>query len=126
MVVFQTKRMRHILLLAALLCSTPALAQRGGINSAVGTASIPTVTSNRVATTDWRWMTSGIRAGEALWRNFWRADHAGGAQRGPIGGDGRSNALRGHQFVREARGGTPDILTGAGQRVDILTGRPID
>ena len=118
--------MRHILLLAALLCTTPALAQRSAFNSTVGAASPqpwPRIVSG---TTDWRWMTSGIRAGEALWRNFWRGEHAGRTQRLPIGRDGRGNAFRGHPFVREVRGGTPDILTGAGQRVDILTGRPID
>ena len=126
MVRVPTSWMRHILLLAALLCTTPALAQRSAFNSTVGAASTPTVAANRVGTTDWRWMTSGIRAGEALWRNFWRGEHAGRTQRLPIGRDGRGNAFRGHPFVREVRGGTPDILTGADQRVDILTGRPID
>jgi hypothetical protein len=71
-------------------------------------------------------MTSGIRAGETLWRNFWRGEPAGAAQRGTFGRAVRANAIQRQQFGRELRGGTPDILTGASQRIDILTGRPID
>lgn len=82
--------------------------------------------SSRVATTDWRWMTSGIHAGEALWRNFWRGDHGGAIQRGAISHDGRAGTFQHRQFGGEHRSQTPDILTGASQRIDILTGRPID
>jgi hypothetical protein len=71
-------------------------------------------------------MTSGIRAGEALWGNFWRGEHAGAARRDRFGSAVRANAFQRQQFGREVRGGTPNILTGANQRIDILTGRPID
>jgi hypothetical protein len=118
--------MRHILLLVALLCSAPALAQRGANNGTVGATISPVATSSRVGTTDWRWMTSGIRAGEALWHNFWRGEHGGGVQRGTFGREVRAGVFHHHQFGQELRGGTPDILTGASQRIDILTGRLID
>ncbi len=78
------------------------------------------------ATTDWRWMTAGIRATEALQRNFGRGDQGRTAQRDqfrdPVG---RGAFGRGTAFGREVRG-TPDILTGTSQRIDILSGRPID
>jgi len=119
--------MRYTLLLVALLCSTPALAQRGAGNGSVRPSVPVAVTSNRASTTtDWRWMTSGIRAGEALWRNFWQGGHAGATQRHTLGRQVRANSLQRNQFGRDERGGTPNILTGASRRVDILTGRPID
>ena len=83
------------------------------------------------ATTDWREMTAGIRAMEALQRNFGRRDHGRVVQR-----DGDHARVRGDQFRdrdvafgREVRGTpnmTPNILTGTSQRIDILSGRPID
>ena len=114
--------MRHFLLFAALLCSAPALAQRGAINGTTrgSTVITGTTTSSPATTTDWRWMTSGIRAGEALWRNFWRGEHTGATQRV------RASAFPRGQLGRQVRTGTPDILTGASQRIDILTGRPIE
>jgi hypothetical protein len=71
-------------------------------------------------------MTSGIRAGESLWRNFWRGEQGPAAQRNTFGRAIGANALQGQRFGPVARGRTPDILTGANQRIDILTGRPID
>jgi hypothetical protein len=71
-------------------------------------------------------MTAGIRAGEAIWRNFWRGEHAGAAHRDASAHEMRANALRRERFHREVRGGTPDILTGTSRRIDTLTGRPID
>jgi hypothetical protein len=119
--------MRYVLLLVALLFSAaPAVAQRGTNNSTVSVTVSRAVTSSHAGTTDWRWMTSGIRAGEALWRNFWRGAHAGAARRDACGRGVRANAFQRGQAGREVRGGTPDILTGANQRIDILTGRPID
>jgi hypothetical protein len=113
-------RMRHVLLLAVLLCSAPALAQRGAINGTTGAVASRAATTSPATTTDWRWMTSGIRAGEALWRNFWRRDHTGATQRV------RASAFPRGQLGWQGRTGTPDILTGTSQRIDILTGRPID
>jgi hypothetical protein len=71
-------------------------------------------------------MTSGIRAGEALWHNFWRGEHGGPARRDTFGREVGASAFQRHQFGGEMRRGTPDVLTGASQRIDILTGRPID
>lgn len=118
---------RYLVLLAALLCSAPALAQRGTTSAATG-ATIPSrvIISNRAGTTDWRWMTSGIRAGQALWRNFWQEGHAGGVERNQFGRRVDANAVEHGAFGREARGGTSNILTGTSQRIDILTGRPVD
>ena len=119
--------MRYVLLLVALLFSAaPAVAQRGANNSTVSVTVSDAVTSSRAGTSDWRWMTSGIRAGEALWHNFWRGEHGRAAQRDTFGREAHASASQRHQVGREVRGGTPDILTGANQRVDILTGRPID
>jgi hypothetical protein len=119
--------MRYVLLLVALLFSAaPAVAQRGANNSTVSVTVSHAVTSSRAGTTNWRWMTSGIRAGEALWGNFWRGEHAGAARRDRFGSAVRANAFQRQQFGREVRGGTPNILTGANQRIDILTGRPLD
>ena len=118
--------MRYILLLVALLCNAPALAQRAASNGTVGTSISRSVPSSRAGTTDWRWMTSGIRAGEALWHNFWRGEHGGPARRDTFGREVGASAFQRHQFGGEMRRGTPDVLTGASQRIDILTGRPID
>jgi hypothetical protein len=84
------------------------------------------MTTNRAdprtsSTTDWRWMTAGIRATEALQRNFGRGDHGGTVQRDQF----RDRAGPG-AFGREEMRGTPNILTGTSQRIDILSGRPID
>jgi hypothetical protein len=85
------------------------------------------------ATTDWRSMTAGIRATEALQRNFGRGDHGRAVQR-----DGDHGRVLRDQFRdrdgraasgREVRGTanmTPNILTGTSWRIDILSGRPID
>lgn len=118
---------RYPLLLVALLCSAPALAQRGTTAGAGGVAiSNRVIISNRATTTDWRQMTSGIRAGEALWRNFWRNDRAGPVERNQFGRNLRASAAGRDAFRRELRGGALNILTGTSQRIDILSGRPID
>ena len=67
------------LLLGALLWSAPALAQRATTHGGA-------MTTNRAdprtsSTTDWRWMTAGIRATEALQRNVRRGDRGGAVQR---------------------------------------------
>src|SRR5690242_5091884 len=118
--------MRYILLLVALLCSAPALAQTAAGNRTAGGTLSRTMTASRAGMTDWRWMTFGMRGGEALWRNAWRGEHGGAAQRGTFGRELRASAFQHHQFGGELRRGPPDILTGASQRIDILTGRPIN
>ncbi len=120
--------MRYFLLVA-LLWSVPALAQRGTTHSGA-------ITNNRTdprtsSTTDWRWMTAGIRATEALQRNFWRGDGRA-AQRDQFrdrDGRGAFGRFRDRDarvaFGPEVRG-TPNILTGTSRRIDILSGRPLD
>jgi hypothetical protein len=118
---------RYLVLLAALLCSAPAFAQRGTTSAATGAATPSRIiASNRAGTTDWRWMTSGIRAGQALWRNFWQGGHAGAVEHNQFGRKVNANVVGNGAFGREVRGGTSNILTGTNQRIDILTGRPID
>ena len=117
------------LLLVALLWSAPTLAQRGTTHSGAMTTNRAgttggAITTNRTdprtsSTTDWRWMTAGIRATEALQRNFWRGDGRAVQRDQFRGRDGRV------AFGREV-GGTPNILTGTSRRIDILSGRPID
>jgi hypothetical protein len=71
-------------------------------------------------------MTSGIRAGEALWRNFWQGGHAGTAERNQFGRRVHADAVEHGAIGREVRGGSSNVLSGTSQRIDILTGRPID
>jgi hypothetical protein len=72
-------------------------------------------------------MTAGIRATEALQRNFGRGDHGGTVQRDQFRDRAGPGAFgRGTAFGREEMRGTPNILTGTSQRIDILSGRPID
>jgi hypothetical protein len=122
-VYYRSTCMRY-LLLVALLWGAPALAQRATIHGGA-------LTTNRAdprtsATTDWRWMTAGIRATEALQRNFGRGDPGRAIQRDQFRDRAGPGAFgRGTAFGREMRG-TPNILTGTSQRIDILSGRPID
>jgi hypothetical protein len=129
------------LLLVALLWSAPALAQRGTTPSgAITTNRVGTtggaIITNRAdprtsSTTDWRWMTAGIRATEALQRNFWRGDGRAVPRDQFRDRDGRAAFGRFRDrdgrvaLGREVRG-TPNILTGTSRRIDILSGRPID
>src|SRR6478609_9471488 len=71
-------QMRYILLVAV-LWSAPALAQRATTHG--GNMITNRADPRTSATTDWRWMTAGIRATEALQRNFGRGDHGGTVQR---------------------------------------------
>lgn len=116
--------MRYVLLVA-LLWSAPALAQRGishGATSTITNRADPRTS----ATTDWRWMTAGIRATEALQSNFGRGDRGRAVQRDQFRDrDGRGAFGRWAASGREVRG-TPNILTGTNQRIDILSGRPMD
>jgi hypothetical protein len=123
---------RILALFVGLLCSVPALAQRAATAGATGVTitsrtivTSPVVTSP-AATTNWHQMTAGIRAGQALWRNFWHDDHAGAVEHNQFGRNVQANAFGRDGFGRGVNAGTTNILTGTSQRVDILTGRPID
>ncbi len=71
-------------------------------------------------------MTAGIRATQALQRNFGRGDPGRAVQRDQFRDrDGRGAFGRDAASGREVRGAT-NILTGTSQRIDILSGRPID
>jgi hypothetical protein len=71
-------------------------------------------------------MTAGIRAGEALWRNFWQGSHTGAVEANRFGRNLRANGFEHDAFGPGVTRGAANILTGTSQRVDILTGRPID
>jgi hypothetical protein len=83
-------------------------------------------------TTDWPWMTAGIRATEALQHSFWRGDGRAVQRHGDHRRVQRDQFRDRHgraAFGREVHGTsdiTPNILTGTSRRIDILSGHPID
>ena len=116
-----------LVVLGALLCSGPALAERGPTSGASSFTGAGAMAGGRASTTDWRRMTSGTRADEAFWRNFWRPGRAdiGVTRRDPLSRTVGATAVH-DTFGREVRDQSPNILTGTNQRIDILTGRLVE
>ncbi len=127
-----------LLLLAVLLCNTPVLAQGGGTTGArlgmqsmgIGSRAIGTTMSNQATTlnragaANERWLTSRTRASAAIQRDAFGRSSA--VQRDRFGRNVHANAVARGGVGRADRDEPSNIMTGTNQRIDILTGRPID
>ena len=84
----------------------PGSRQRGTTHGATGTMITNRADPRTSSTTDWRWMTAGIRATEALQRNFGRGDHGRVVQRDDDHARVRRDQFRDRDFAfgREVRG----------------------